>query len=630
MRRLIALAILGGLLVGAVGVLYELGRMGLLAEATRLRETAAQGRLQALEAVRDAVAGGLEELRLRESQRPYYQWQALYVPPDLVANTIALVPSPLVSAPTDPLVELYFELRGGQLDSPALFQPLETPQQSVRGARSPRLPAPSLAPDDDYRTVCKSNLTELSHSPVLAHAVRAPAEAPLRVERVDRYVAWANRRPAETLATFQGCSPAELADAWSDSQQRVGKNVGQYKQAEPSDDALIVREYPFEWAADAVDEAGWPRFLVALRQVEVGDEAWSQGFVVDLEELRLRVLGPALEQQEASAPTSEISARLRTSVQQRAGQYALSATLAVVPAEQAGPTGVRLPAPLDSLALIDRGEPFSAEAALAESRLLLDGALLLALGVLGTGSLLLLFAARAERRLAQQRADFVAALTHELKAPLTGVRALAELLHEGLVPDEAKRQEYYASMLDESERLGRLVQNVLEAARLEGGALQVNPEELEPGPLIVEIAERFRPRLEAQGFELELDLGEEDLPPIRADREAFRQVIANLIDNAAKYGKGETNRIDVRARATPAGVVIEVADQGPGVPPREREQIFQRFARSEGVPREVGGAGLGLAIARAQARAQGGDLTLRPSGRGACFSLHLPCVKERS
>ncbi|HBP19391.1 MAG TPA: hypothetical protein DEA08_16580 [Planctomycetes bacterium] len=629
MRRLIALAILGGLLVGAVGVLYELGRMGLQAEATRLRETAAQGRLQALEAVRDAVAGGLEELRLRESQRPYYQWQALYVPPDLVANTIALVPSPLVSAPTDPLVELYFELRGGQLDSPALFQPLETPQQSVRGARSPRLPAPSLQANDDYRLVCKSNLAELSHSPVLAHAVRAPAEAPLRVERVDRYVAWANRRPAETLATFQGCSPAELADAWSDSQQRVGKNVGQYKQAEPSDDALIVREYPFEWAADAVDEAGWPRFLVALRQVEVGDEAWNQGFVVDLEELRLRVLGPALEQQEASAPTSEISARLRTNVN-RAGQYALSATLAVVPAEQAGPNGVRLAAPLASLALVDRGEPFSADAALAESRMLLDGALLLALGVLGTGSLLLLFAARAERRLAQQRADFVAALTHELKAPLTGVRALAELLHEGLVPDEAKRREYYASMLDESERLGRLVQNVLEAARLEGGALQVNPEDLEPGPLVVEIAERFRPRLEAQGFELELDLGEDDLPAVRADREAFRQVIANLIDNAAKYGKGETHRIDVRARTTPLGVEIEVADQGPGVPPREREQIFQRFARSQGVPREVGGAGLGLAIARAQARAQGGDLVLRPSERGACFCLSLPRVKERS
>lgn len=628
MRRLIALAILGGLLVGAVGVLYELGRMGLQAEATRLRETAAQGRLQALEAVRDAVAGGLEELRLRESQRPYYQWQALYVPPDLVANTIALVPSPLLSAPTDPLVGLYFELRGGQLDSPALFEPLETPQQSLRGQGAARLPTPSLQPDDDYRFVCESNLSALSHSPVLAHAARAPAEAPLRVERVDRYVAWANRRPAETLATFQGCSPAELADAWSDSQQRVGKNVGQYKQAEPSDDALIVREYPFEWAADVADEAGWPRFLVALRQVEVGDEAWSQGFVVDLEELRLRVLGPALEQQEASAPASEISARLRSNAQ-RAGRYALSATLAVVPAEQAGPSGVRLAEPLASLALVDRGQAFSAEAALAESRMLLDGALLLALGVLGTGSLLLLFAARAERRLAQQRADFVAALTHELKAPLTGVRALAELLHEGLVPSEAKRREYYASMLDESERLGRLVQNVLEAARLEGGALQVNPEDLDPGPLVVEIAERFRPRLEAIGFELELDLGEDDLPRVRADREAFRQVVANLIDNAAKYGKGQTKRIQVRARADPGGVEVEVADQGPGVPPREREQIFQRFARSEGVPREVGGAGLGLAIARAQARALGGDLTLLPSERGARFCLRLPRAKER-
>jgi signal transduction histidine kinase len=617
-RRLIAVAILGGLLAGAMVVLYELGRRGLDAEAARLQASAERGRVQALEAVRDSVAAALEELRRQESERPYYHYKALYAPPDLVANSLALVPSPLVQAPRNGLITLYFEVRGGVFDSPALFKPATSLQRANADLNLPN-------PNREYQLLCDYNLKGLAKSQELRAKLKAPPRrAPARVGNMDRYVAWANENEIETLTNFQGCSPAELASAWDQSQRRVGKRSGMYGVANPAGaDAVIVREFPVEWVSGPADSEGWPSHLVAVRRIEVGERSWNQGFLLDLARVREGVVEPAIAQ---SLQRTSIRSPLTSALDRRRGARAHH-LLEVVATDQAGDVGVRLRAPLAGLALIDRTPPFSTDAALSESRFLLDGALLLAVFVLAAGSLLLILAAREERRLAQRRSDFVAALTHELKAPLTGLRALAEMLHEGMVPDEGKKQEYYASMLDESERLSRLVQNVLDAARLERGTLEAMPERFAPGPLLVETTERFRARLEAQDFRLEIDLGDDELPDVRVDREAFVQIVANLIDNAAKYGRGADARIEVRARVEAKNVVVCVADRGPGVPAAERESIFDRFVRSDGAPREVGGAGLGLAIARAHARAQGGDLRVTDAPVGACFCLSIPVAE---
>src|SRR5207248_645219 len=127
--------------------------------------------------------------------------------------------------------------------------------------------------------------------------------------------------------------------------------------------------------------------------------------------------------------------------------------------------------------------------------------------------------------------------THELKAPLTGMRALTELLHDGVVTDEPKRREYYAAMLGECDRLAQLVQNVLTAARLERGALPLALVSLEPAPLLREVASGFARRLETLGYRFEVDVPD-GLPRVRADRDAFLGVVTNLLDNAAKYGAG--------------------------------------------------------------------------------------------
>jgi signal transduction histidine kinase len=171
------------------------------------------------------------------------------------------------------------------------------------------------------------------------------------------------------------------------------------------------------------------------------------------------------------------------------------------------------------------------------------------------------------------------------------------------------------------------VQNVLDASKLERGALRVVPEPLEPLPLLEDAAARFRPRLETEGYRFEVDVAP-DLPTTIADREAFAHVVGNLLDNAAKYGRGAEAVIRLEARTVVdhagAWLLVSVQDRGSGVARHDRPRVFERFYRGD-APRQVGGAGLGLTISRALAKAMGGDVTLDDAPPpGARFTLRLP------
>ena len=138
------------------------------------------------------------------------------------------------------------------------------------------------------------------------------------------------------------------------------------------------------------------------------------------------------------------------------------------------------------------------------------------------------------------------------------------------------------------------------------------------------VADRFNARFETAGFTFDVVLPTA-LPQVLADREGIDHVVANLLDNAAKYGRGQDQIVILEAVAEDRVLRVAVADKGPGVAPSERESVFGQFARSKDVPREIGGAGLGLSIARAQARAVGGDLKVADTpGGGARFEFTLP------
>jgi signal transduction histidine kinase len=247
------------------------------------------------------------------------------------------------------------------------------------------------------------------------------------------------------------------------------------------------------------------------------------------------------------------------------------------------------------------------------------------LGVMGLvvllGSLFVWRAVQAESRLAARKAEFVSTVSHELRTPLTSIRMYADMLKEGWVKDDASARDYFALIAAESERLARLVNNVLDFSRIERGKKTFEMRTGDPAPVVREAAETLRPYLKEKGLRLEIDVPE-SLPAATFDRDALVQILVNLIDNASRHGKEE---VRVEASAQNGSVVLRVLDRGPGVPAAERERIFDPFAR--GANAAGGGSGLGLALVRHYATAHRGRVEVGDrEGGGAVFSLVLPAA----
>ena len=251
------------------------------------------------------------------------------------------------------------------------------------------------------------------------------------------------------------------------------------------------------------------------------------------------------------------------------------------------------------------------------------GATLLALVLLclAGGGLALLRAARRERLDALRKTDFVDNVSHELKTPLSGIRLSAELLAEGRLPDGPRRDKALRSILAESDRLDRLVSNLLDFGRLERGRRRFDLQRVDLAALL----ENMQVEAAAGGFDLQP--GERGLAAL-ADPDALRRILSNLLDNAAKYAPDAPPEIVVRGAGNGA-VELVVADRGPGVPPGLEEKVFERFFRADdSLARRANGSGIGLSLARGLARGMGGDLTYRPRpGGGAEFVLVLPSAE---
>ncbi|HEX2484183.1 MAG TPA: HAMP domain-containing sensor histidine kinase, partial [Myxococcota bacterium] len=252
--------------------------------------------------------------------------------------------------------------------------------------------------------------------------------------------------------------------------------------------------------------------------------------------------------------------------------------------------------------------------------------LLPATGALGLLALYRMVATRLA--FARRRGQFVAAVSHELKTPLTAIRLIVEMLRDGAVDSEEKRRAYYATLTAESERLARLVDDVLEHSRLERGERALA---LETGALadaVQELAPALSAHAERAGAKLELTLVP-GLPPVRFERDALAQVLFNLVDNARKYGRGP---IALALRSEAGHVVLAVADRGPGVPPAELARIFEPFARGgDELTREAPGTGLGLALVRGLAIRMGATVTARNlPDAGFEVALAFPPAEGRS
>jgi signal transduction histidine kinase len=235
---------------------------------------------------------------------------------------------------------------------------------------------------------------------------------------------------------------------------------------------------------------------------------------------------------------------------------------------------------------------------------------------------------RALVALSDRRIRFVSAVTHELRTPLTSLRLYLDLLTSGLVTDEAKRAEYLATLAAESDRLNRLIENVLDFARLEKQSVRAVMQPTAVADLLDEVRRAWADRCAADGKELVVISTLPAGAVVTTDLRMAAQVAGNLVDNARKYSREAADaRIWVWAKPGGRGrVVLEVEDRGPGVPAGERAGVFRPFRRGKDADTAAGGAGLGLALARHWAGQLGGSLSYRPAdgGVGACFRLELP------
>ena len=232
------------------------------------------------------------------------------------------------------------------------------------------------------------------------------------------------------------------------------------------------------------------------------------------------------------------------------------------------------------------------------------------------GGVLLVLEITRERRESMLKTGFVSNVSHELKTPLTAVRLSAEMLREGRVKEEAQAR-YLEVIVRESERLTRLVDNVLAFGRLERGRRKFNLESRDVNELL-SVAEAQRPRVEAAG--LTLMVRSAPMPVMRTfDLDAVGQVLVNLIDNAVKYAaSGKMVEVSVSERGE-----ITVADRGPGIAAKHRSRIFERFYRcDDSITAKSSGSGLGLSIASRLMAGMGGELVFAPrAGGGAVFTI---------
>jgi len=267
-------------------------------------------------------------------------------------------------------------------------------------------------------------------------------------------------------------------------------------------------------------------------------------------------------------------------------------------------------------------EPQLLEALFASRRSIYFYIFLLIAGILGFGLALTLRSVNRELELAKLKSDFVSTVSHEFKNPLTAIRQYAEMLQAGRVPSESRRRQYYDVLVEQSERLSILIDNVLDFARMEEGRKMFAFERMDISGLLREILARLQHSHE--GFQIHAQIPD-PLPAVKVDRLAISQVLTNLLDNAIKYS-GDANRIEVCAFAENQHLVIVVQDYGIGIAKKETAKIFERFYRgSDQHNHTVKGTGLGLALVKQIVQAHHGTVEVKSElGGGSAFTIRLP------
>ena len=570
----------------------------------------------------DEMERALSGFLASEEERPFGQYAYEYTPPGEPPGSLRR--SPLAEPPSLPFVIGYFQIDpDGAVRFPSL--PQGTLAKADASADQPqRSPQASAAIAEIDRAVTRYWRSDESGEPLQAATnAQAPGSTMTLAE--------AQSEPsAERKAALPGAKKEQAVSVY-DALRSLNKGVEQRAERQ----AKVSREYANEAeeqrgasGANALDDrdaarAGGRRAqtanersqedrfelspmvgrliderrLMLYRTVVHESHGYRQGLLIDV-----GALGRWLEQQALDG--SDLAAYATLSFAPRFAAAAADGALAYQ--HRFAEPFERISARLVLAALPGLGGAASVYALAVVS---------LAVVLAGLGALYRMLVVVV--RYAEQRQNFVAAVTHELKTPLTAIRMYGEMLRDGMVASEAKRDEYHRHITGESERLTRLVDNVLELSRLEKDGRRPRLEPGDIGAVVREVAELARPHAEAAGFTIRVGV-EDGLPPVGFERDRLKQMLFNLLDNAVKYADaGAVKDIEIGCRRSGAGVVLAVRDRGPGVPTRHLRRIFEPFQRGENeLTRRAKGTGLGLALVRGLASEMGARVSgsNRPDG----------------
>ncbi|MBL8761850.1 MAG: HAMP domain-containing histidine kinase, partial [Phycisphaerae bacterium] len=469
----------------------------------------------------------------------------------------------------------------------------ESPAPSAPAA-APTEPASGNAPGEDAK------LAEATKD--IAPADRAAAPAETDANRKDEAVANKTEEKKDAGETRKsGASGKEVAAGERtrsarerrDEHVRVPVLIGALRKDDASiGTAVPVVHGPFA-ARWLVGEYG-RRELALVREVSVGAERFTQGVWMDWEQLR-----PWLLEQ-----TRDLSATADLRPITLGGDEDPRRLLASIPAE------------LDIGAMA-----LGAAGAWSPMKTSIIVAWLASLAAVVAVGLVL----RSAADLATRRGRFVSAVTHELRTPLTTLCMYSQMLEGGMVGEESRR-EYLGSLRRESERLAKIVENVLEFARLGARRRGKRAGRVDMGGLLARVGESLRARVSAAGMGLKVEIEEGASVALAGDEITLERIVTNLVENACKYGASPAGVVTLRGMVRGSGAIIEVSDEGAGVPPGDRERMFEPFERGHDLETEAKqGLGLGLPLARGLARELGGDLRLvEREGPGATFELRVP------